>query len=142
MRQHLQTIRRTTDSTKVTEDTSTDTPDVAPAVTGGVEINYTFAEEYLAMDLTVDDDSYLELHLKDGVTYEGMITVNATGEDTDEASEDEYDVVYVIVDEGCIWSLTGDSVISEIELNGTIEFNGFTVTLADGTVLSEEIDEP
>jgi len=92
------------------------------------------------MDLTVDDDSYLELHLKDGVTYEGMITVNATGDDPDAASEDEYDVVYVIVDEGCVWRLTGDSFISEIELNGTIEFNGFTVTLADGTVLSEKID--
>ena len=131
-----------TDSAESTETTETNETNEAqviePSVTGGAEINYTFSGDRLELDLTVDDDSYLELHLKDGITYEGMITINATGEAKDDEECEEYDIVYVVIDENCIWSLTGDSVISTIELSGTIEYNGYTVTLADGTVLSEE----
>ena len=36
---------------------------------------------------------------------------------------------------GCTWTLTGDCVITSLTNNGTINFNGYTITLADGTVL-------
>ena len=36
---------------------------------------------------------------------------------------------------GGTWTLTGDCVITSLTNNGTINFNGYTITLADGTVL-------
>ena len=36
---------------------------------------------------------------------------------------------------GCTWTLTGDCTITSLTNNGTINFNGHTITLADGTVL-------
>ena len=39
------------------------------------------------------------------------------------------------IDSGCTWTLTGDCVITSLTNNGTISFNGYTITLADGTVL-------
>ena len=36
---------------------------------------------------------------------------------------------------GCTWTLTGDCTITSLINNGTINFNGYTITLADGTVL-------
>lgn len=41
----------------------------------------------------------------------------------------------VTVEEGSTWVLTGNCTISTLENNGTIQFNGYTITLADGTVL-------
>ena len=39
------------------------------------------------------------------------------------------------VEEGCTWTLTGDCTLTSLENNGSIEYNGYTITLADGTVL-------
>ena len=44
---------------------------------------------------------------------------------------------HVVVGEGCVWTLSGDSSVSTLENNGTIVFGGYTITLADGTVLSQ-----
>ena len=82
------------------------------------------------MDFDIDSQSYMELHLTDGITYEGQITASE--------ADTEYDTAYVVIDEGCTWILTGDCTISEIENYGVIVFNGYTITLADGTVLAEE----
>ena len=45
------------------------------------------------------------------------------------------DNAVVTVESGCTWTLTGDCVITSLTNNGTIHFNGHTITLADGTVL-------
>ena len=45
------------------------------------------------------------------------------------------DNAVVTIDSGCTWTLTGDCVITSLTNNGTINFNGYTITLADGTVL-------
>lgn len=37
--------------------------------------------------------------------------------------------------EGCTWKLTGDCTVTSLTNNGTIDFNGYTITLADGSVL-------
>ena len=37
---------------------------------------------------------------------------------------------------GSTWTLTGDCTLSTLINYGTIHFNGFTITLADGTVLA------
>ena len=39
------------------------------------------------------------------------------------------------IDSGSTWNLTGNYTISSLTNNGTINFNGYTITLADGTVL-------
>ena len=36
---------------------------------------------------------------------------------------------------GCVWTLTGDFTVTSLVNNGTINFNGYTITLADGTVM-------
>ena len=47
------------------------------------------------------------------------------------------DNAVVTVEEGSTWTLTGDCTITSLTNTGTIDFNGHTITLADGTVLSE-----
>ena len=41
----------------------------------------------------------------------------------------------VTVESGCTWTLTGDCTLTSLTNNGMINFNGYTITLADGTVL-------
>ena len=41
----------------------------------------------------------------------------------------------VTVGSGCVWTLTGDCAVTSLVNNGTIIFNGCTITLADGTVM-------
>ena len=36
---------------------------------------------------------------------------------------------------GTTWTLTGDCTLTSLENNGTLNLNGYTITLADGTVL-------
>ena len=45
------------------------------------------------------------------------------------------DNAVVTIESGCTWTLTGNCVITSLTNNGTIDFNGYTITLADGTVL-------
>ena len=45
------------------------------------------------------------------------------------------DNTVVTIESGCTWTLTGDCTITSLTNNGTINFNGHTITLADGTVL-------
>lgn len=41
----------------------------------------------------------------------------------------------VTVGSGCVWTLTGDFTVTSLVNNGTIIFNGCTITLADGAVM-------
>ena len=41
----------------------------------------------------------------------------------------------ITVESGCTWNLTGNCTVTSLANNGTINFNGYTITLADGTVL-------
>lgn len=42
----------------------------------------------------------------------------------------------VTIESGCTWTLNGNCTISSLANNCTINFNGYTITLIDGTVLS------
>lgn len=42
----------------------------------------------------------------------------------------------VTIESGCTWTLNGNCTISSLANNCTINFNGYTITLADSTVLS------
>ena len=39
------------------------------------------------------------------------------------------------VESGSTWNLTGNCTLTSLTNNGTINFNGYTITLADGPVL-------
>ena len=41
----------------------------------------------------------------------------------------------ITVEEGATWTLTGNVKIASLTNKGTINLNGYTITLADGTVL-------
>ena len=69
--------------------------------------------------------------LKNGSSFTGTVNVidNAQG---GTAVEDN---AVITVKSGCTWNLTGNCAVTSLENNDTINFNGYTITLADGTVL-------
>ena len=84
-------------------------------------------------DLVVDSISSLNMVLAGESSFTGAITVveNAQG------GSAVADNAVVTVESGSTWTLTGNSTLTSLTNNGTINFNGFTITLADGTVLSQ-----
>ena len=69
--------------------------------------------------------------LKNSSSFTG--TINIT--DNAESGTAVDDNAVVTIESGCTWNLTGDCTITSLENNGTINFNGYTITLSDGTVL-------
>lgn len=65
------------------------------------------------------------------VTFTGTINID----ENEEGGEAVSDNAVVTIEEGSTWTLTGDCTITSLTNNGTINFNVYTITLADGTVL-------
>lgn len=99
----------------------------------GANVTLNATSQILAGNITVDDISTLSFNLEEGSCYTGAINITANAEGGT-AVENNIDVH---IGEGCTWVLTGDSTISTLENAGTIEFNGHSITLADGTVITE-----
>ena len=99
----------------------------------GANVNFTADAQVLTGDITVDTISTLNMTMTGGTAFTGTINV-VENEAGGTAVEDN---VFLTIDEGCTWTLTGDCTLTSLTNNGTIEFNGCTITLADGTVLSE-----
>ena len=99
----------------------------------GAQVAFTANAQTLEGEVTVDAISTLEFVLSGGSTFEGSICIveNAQGGAAVGGN------AHVVVGEGCVWTLSGDSSVSTLENNGTIVFGGYTITLADGTVLSQ-----
>ena len=64
--------------------------------------------------------------MKNGSTFTSTINIvdNAEG-----------GTAVVTIENGCTWNLTGNCTLTSLTNNDTINFNGYTITLADGTVL-------
>lgn len=97
----------------------------------GAQVEFTASSQTLEGDILVDSISTLDMTLTDSSTFTGTINI-AENADGGTAVDDN---VIVTIEEGCTWTLTGDCTISSLTNNGTIHFNGYTITLADGTVL-------
>ena len=71
--------------------------------------------------------------LKNGSSFTGTINIvdNADGGTAVDNN------AVVTIGEGCTWTLTGNCTVTSVSNSGTINYNGYTITLADGTVLSE-----
>ncbi|MCD7735039.1 MAG: hypothetical protein LUH48_07965 [Clostridiales bacterium] len=99
----------------------------------GAQVEFTADGQTLEGAVVVDTISTLEMTLTGGSDFTGTVNIveNAEGGDAVE------DNAVITVESGCTWTLTGDCTVTSLTNNGTINYNGYTITLADGTVLSE-----
>ena len=103
------------------------------AGSNGAQVELTCSAQTIEGDIVVDTISTLSISLTEGSEFTG--TMNIT--ENEEGGDAVEDNIVVTIDEDSVWTLTGDCTITGIENSGTINFNGYTITLADGTVLSE-----
>ncbi|MCD7920737.1 MAG: hypothetical protein LUG45_11855 [Clostridiales bacterium] len=103
------------------------------AGSNGAQVEFTADGQTLEGDIAVDTVSTLDITLTGGSILTGTINIV----ENDEGGDAVEDNAVVTIDEGCTWTLTGDCTITSLTNNGTINYNGYTITLADGTVLSE-----
>ena len=99
----------------------------------GAQVEFTASNQTLNGDIAVDTVSTLNMTLTDLSDFTGTINIidnaqNGTAVDNN---------AVVTIDSDSTWTLTGDCTVTSLENNGTINFNGHTITLADGTVLSK-----
>ena len=97
----------------------------------GAQVTFIADGQTLSGDIVVDSISTLTMTLKNGSDFTGVVQIieNAEGGAAVENN------VSVTVEQGCTWTLAGDCTLTSLENNGTINFGGYTITLADGTVL-------
>ena len=101
------------------------------AGSNGAQVEFTADGQVLTGDIVVDTISTLNMKLTNGSSFTGAINIvdNAQG------GAAVSDNAAVTIDSGCTWTLTGNCTLTGLTNNGTIHFNGYTITLADGTVL-------
>ena len=101
------------------------------AGSNGAQVELTADAQTLSGAITVDSISTLDFTLKNGSSFTGTINIvdNADG------STAVDDNAVVTIEEGSTWTLTGNCTLTSLTNNGTINFNGYTITLANGTVL-------
>ena len=101
------------------------------AGSNGAQVDFIADDQTLNGNILVDTISTLDLTLKNGSSFTGTINIadNAAG------GAALSDNAVVSIEAGCVWTLTGDCTITSLTNSGTINFNGYTITLADGTVL-------
>ena len=99
----------------------------------GGQVTLKASDQTLEGDIVVDSVSALDMTLADGSSFTGTVRIV----DNEDGGAAEDSSVSVTVGAGSVWTLTGDCVITSLDVQGTINYNGHTITLADGTVLVE-----
>lgn len=97
----------------------------------GGSVTFSAANTALTGNVLVDTISTLNFTLGSGSTFSGTINIVTNAANGTAVSDN----AVITIDKGATWTLTGDCKITSITNNGTINFNGHTITLADGTVL-------
>ena len=101
------------------------------AGSNGAQVEMTCDAQTLNGSILVDTISTLSLTLKNGSSLTGTINIADNAEGGTAVSDN----AVVTIESGCTWTLTGNCTITSLTSSGTINFNGYTITLADGTVL-------
>ncbi len=103
------------------------------AGSNGAQAEVTFSGQTIEGDIAVDTISTLDLTLSDNSSFTGTVNIidNAEG---GTAVSDNADIT---IEAGSTWTLSGNCTVTSVVNNGTINYNGYTITLADGTVMSE-----
>ncbi len=99
----------------------------------GGQVEFTATDQTLSGDMVVDTVSTLDLTLAGSSDFTG--TVNIV--ENEQGGAAVADNAVITVESGSVWTLTGDCSVTSLTNYGTINFNGYTITLADGTVLEE-----
>ena len=97
----------------------------------GAEVTFTADAQTVDGDIIVDSISTLDLTLENGSVFTGAVNIVSNAEGGTAVADN----AMVTVGAGCTWNLTGDCTVTSLTNNGTINFGGHTVTLANGTVL-------
>ena len=101
------------------------------AGSNGAQVEFTADGQVLTGDIVVDTISTLTMTLKNGSSFTGTVNIVENAQGGTAVSNN----AEVTVESGCTWTLTGNCTLTSLTNNGTINFNGYTITLADGTVL-------
>lgn len=99
----------------------------------GAQVEFTADAQTLDGDVVVDTISTLDFALTNNSTFTGTINIIDNAEGGTAVDNN----AVVTIEKGSTWTLTGDCTVTSLTNNGTINFNGHTITLADGTVLSK-----
>ncbi len=97
----------------------------------GAQLDFTADAQTLEGDIIVDSISTMNMTLSGGSSFTGTVNIIDNAEGGTAVSDN----AVVTVDSGCVWNLTGNCTLTSLVNNGTIHFNGYTITLADSTVL-------
>ena len=82
----------------------------------GGHVTFTLGSGSYAGDIVVDEVSELNMYLSDGTSYEGAINAADEGE------------VYVEIESGSTWTLTGDSYITALTCDAdAVDLNGYAL---------------
>ena len=101
------------------------------AGSNGAQVEFTADGQTLDGDIIVDTISTLTMTLRNGSVFTGTVNIADNAEGGSAVSDN----AVITVESGCTWNLTGDCTVTSLTNNGTINFNGYTITLAGGTVL-------
>lgn len=101
------------------------------AGSNGAQVELTADNQTLNGNIIVDSISTLSLSLTNGSTLTGTVNIIDNAENGSAVSNN----AVITIESGCTFNLTGNCTVTSIVNNGTINFNGYTITLADGTVL-------
>ncbi len=101
------------------------------AGSNGAQVEFTADAQTLSGSIVVDSISTLNMTLKGNSEFTGTINIVDNAQSGTAVSDN----AVVTVESGSTWNLTGNCTLTSLENNGTINFNSYTITLADGTVL-------
>ena len=101
------------------------------AGSNGAQVEFTADGQTLNGDIVVDTISTLNMTLTNGSSFTGTVNIVDNAQNGTAVSNN----AVVTIESGCTWTLTGDCTITSLTNSGTINFNGYTITLADGTML-------
>ena len=101
------------------------------AGSNGAQVEFTADSQTLTGDIVVDTISTLSMTLQNGSSFTGTVNIVENAQGGTAVSDN----AVVTIGSGCTWTLTGNCTLTSLTNNGTINFNGYTITLADGTVL-------
>ncbi len=102
------------------------------AGSNGAQVVFTADSQTLSGNISVDTISTLNMTLKGNSVFNGTVNIVDNAQNGTAVSDN----AVVTVEAGSVWNLTGNCTLTSLTNNGTINFNGYTITLADGTVLS------
>ncbi len=97
----------------------------------GAQVTATMDGQTLSGAIVVDSISTLSLTLKNGSRFTGTVNITENAQNGTAVSDN----AVVTVESGCTWTLTGNCTVTSLTNHGTINYNGYTITLTDGTVL-------